>query len=122
MREVHLWVGSSIVAGFGAMWLWGLGAWIVRRAPGRAFWWLLAVLQVALLLQLVGGLALLAVGGRQSLLHYAYGIVFPVLVLVVAHWQARETFSRRPWAPFAVAAFFVFGLTLRALTTGLGIG
>jgi hypothetical protein len=35
---------------------------------------------------------------------------------------ARDAFSHRPWAPFALAAFFSFGLTLRALMTGLGVG
>lgn len=122
MRDVHRFVGYAIVGGFGLLWLWGLATWIVRRGPGRAFWWLLGALQVSLIAQLVAGLVLLAAGGSQSILHYAYGVVFPVLVLVAAHWLAREVMPERPWAPFAVGAFFTFGLTLRALTTGLGIG
>lgn len=122
MRTVHAAIGFGIVGGFGALWLWGTGAWLFRRGAGRAFWWLLAALQVALIVQLAAGLALLALGGRQGLLHYAYGVLFPALVLVAAHWAAREPFADRPWLPFAVAGFFAFGLTLRALTTGLGIG
>jgi hypothetical protein len=51
-----------------------------------------------------------------------YGAIFPALVLGVAHVLARDAFSHRPWAPFAMAAFFCFGLTLRALMTGLGVG
>jgi hypothetical protein len=42
-------------------------------------------------------------------------------VLVVAHVVARGM-EREPWIPFAWAGFFCFGLTLRALMTGLGIG
>ena len=122
MRVIHLWLGASIVAGFGLLFLWGMATWLLRRGPGRAFWWLLTFVQVTLLAQLVAGLVLVAAGGRIQWLHYVYGIVFPALVLGVAHWLARETFADRPWAAFAVAGFFGLGLTLRALLTGLGIG
>jgi hypothetical protein len=64
---------------------------------------------------------LLALGGSVPLLHYVYGVIFPVLVLAVAHVLARELFPSRPWAAFALASFFCFGLTARALQTGLGL-
>lgn len=122
MRVIHLWLGASIVAAFGLLFLWGLATWVLRRGPGRAFWWILTFVQVSLLLQLAGGLVIVVGGGRIQWLHYVYGIVFPALVLAVAHLLAREAFARRPWLPFALAGFFAFGLTLRALQTGLGIG
>lgn len=122
MRTSHIIIGASIVAGFGLMFLWGLVAWIVRRGPGRGFWWLVAYVQVVLIVQLVGGLVLLALGGRPQILHYAYGIAFPALVLFVAHRLSRDRFTDRPWAPFAIGAFFAFGLTLRGFMTGSLIG
>jgi hypothetical protein len=122
VRLTHAIIGWSIVVGFGLMTLWGLTTWILRRGPGRPFWWLLTYLQVTLLVQAVAGVVLFVLGGRASLLHYVYGVIFPVLVLVVAHVVAREMFAHRPWAPFALSAFFCFGLTGRALMTGLGIG
>jgi hypothetical protein len=122
MRVVHLWLGASIVAGFGLLFLWGVATWVFRRGPGRGFWWLLTYVQVSLVVQLAAGLLLLAAGGRQQWLHYVYGIVFPVLVLGVAHVFARGPFADRPWLAFALAGFFSLGLTLRALMTGLGIG
>ena len=120
MRLIHAFIGWSIVIGFGLLTLWGLATWIVRRGPGRAYWWLLTYLQVTLLVQAIAGAILFALGGRASLLHYVYGVIFPVLVLAVAHVLARELFARRPWASFALAGFFCFGLTTRALMTGLG--
>jgi hypothetical protein len=122
LRAAHLFVGWFIVGAFGLLSLWGLATWIIRRGPGRAFWWLVAAVQVALIIQLVGGVTLLLLGGRRPLLHYAYGVLFPAMLLLGAHWAAREIVPERPWAAFAVASFIVFGLTLRALTTGLGIG
>ncbi len=104
------------------MFLWGLGAYIVKREPNPWFWRLLAVLQVLLILQLIAGIVLLALGHRQEVLHFGYGAVFPAVVLVIAHMFARglET-EGDTWKVFAVASFIIFGLTLRALTTGLGL-
>jgi hypothetical protein len=120
MQLLHAGIGWAIVAAFGIIWLWGMGALIFRRGPGRRFWWLIAFVQATLLAQGLAGVILLILGGRASVLHYVYGVAFPVLVLMVAHVLAREQFADRPWFPFAMASFFCFGLTLRALMTGLG--
>ena len=120
MPEVHKYVGFFIVGVFAVGWIWGLVAWIAKRGPGEWFWRWLVVAQVVAGAQALIGLTLLLLGYRRELLHYAYGL-FPILVLVIAHWYARQI-RERPWTPFAWAAFICFGLTLRALTTGLGIG
>ncbi len=128
MRLIHIAVGWSIVIAFGVLWLWGLGAAILRRGPGRPFWWILAYVQVTLLLQFLAGTVLYFLGGRASLLHYVYGIFWPFVLLLLGHAMSRDQFAdrswmpfrfaHRPWVPFAVIAFFCWGLTLRALMTG----
>jgi hypothetical protein len=122
MSTLHRVIGFGIVGGFLVLSLWGLVAFLLKRDPTRWFWALLAILQVVVLLQLASGAILFALGHRRPILHYAYGAVFPVLVIVAAHVIARELEDRRD-APrvFAIAGFIVFGLTLRALTTGLGL-
>ena len=127
MRILHQAIGWSIVGSFAVLWLWAMATWVALRirrvsGPGRAFWWLLGFVQVALLLQGIAGVILLVMGGRATLLHYVYGIVFPVLLLLVAHVLARDDrFADRPWLVFGWASFFIFGLTFRALDTGLGL-
>jgi hypothetical protein len=122
MATVHKAIGFVIVSAFGVMFLWGLVAFIVKREPNQWWWRLLAALQVVLIVQLGAGLALLALGRSRSLLHYAYGAVLPAIVLVGAHVIARGLEDEADsWKVFAVASFFLFGLTLRALTTGLGL-
>lgn len=120
MDAAHRIIGFAIVGGFFLLLAGGGVLWVRRRGGGRLFWGLLAGLQITLLVQLAAGLVLLAAGGRPPLLHYVYGIVFPVLVLAVAHLFARGM-ENPAGAPriFTVASFFVFGLTLRALMTGL---
>jgi hypothetical protein len=123
MPSIHKFIGFAIVAGWGVLFLWGTAAWVRRGEPGAMFWRLLAALQVLMGIQLVAGVILLATGHHlPSLLHLGYGVVFPVVGLVVAHVMARsleDDFDAHKI--FTVAAFVVFGLTLRALTTGLGL-
>jgi zinc transporter ZupT len=128
MSGIHEVIGYAVVALFAIGWLWPAGAAIVRRDPGERYWQWLIVAQVVSVLQLVGGVILLVAGFRPTTwLHYVYG-AGPMLILVVAHGSARELQrggpDRRPIRPstvFAFAAFICFGLTLRALLTGLGI-
>jgi hypothetical protein len=121
--EVHAVIGFAIVAGWFVLFAWGVVSFVRKREPNEWFWRLLAALQVLLALQLIAGIVLLSLGNRaDSILHYAYGVVFPAIVLVIAHVLGRGMDDESDtWKVFAVASFFIFGLTLRALTTGLGL-
>ena len=111
-----------MVAGFALVMTGGLVAWLRKLTDaGRWFWSLLAVLQVLVGLQILGGIVLLILGRPQDLLHYLYGGVFPILLLVTAHVVSRSE-DRPAHLNFAWASFFCFGLTLRALMTGLEMG
>jgi len=129
MTEVHTWVGFSVVALFAIGWLWPLGAWIARRGPGDLDWRWLSVAEVAAGWQALTGIVLLLIGRRPTeWLHYVYGFG-PIVILIIAHTLARDLQKTQPgakpiqpWVPFAFAAFICFGLTLRGLMTGLGIG
>jgi hypothetical protein len=122
MGEFHRIEGFVIVVGWGLLFLWGVGLFLLKRDAGRLYWGLLAILQVLLVLQLLAGLALLVAGDRRPLLHYLYGAVFPAVVLVVCHVLTRGLEKPPYHLFFTWGAFFVFGLTARALMTGLGIG
>jgi hypothetical protein len=120
-RELHKIVGFSIVAGWALLFLTGTTLAIRKREAGRLYWRLLVVLQVALGLQVVAGLVVLASGGRPPLLHYIYGAVVPVLLLVEAHVFARRLDGLPNHALFTIAAFVNLLLGARALQTGLGL-
>jgi len=122
MVGFHRVEGFVIVAGWGVLFLFGVGLFIAKRDAGRLYWGLLTVLQVLLGVQLLAGLVLLALGGRQPLLHYLYGAVFPALVLVVCHVFTRGLEKPPYHLFFTIGSFFVLGLTARALMTGLGVG
>jgi hypothetical protein len=127
VTEIHKFVAFVVVAIFSVGWIWGATAWIRKRDPSDRFWTWLAVTQVLAGVEALIGITLLALGKRPDTpLHYVYGFG-PIVVLVIAHQVARERRAPvngeaplAPWVPFAVASFFCFGLTLRALMTGLG--
>ena len=129
MPEVHKFVGYGVVTLFFLLWFWPATAWVlgkVRRAqgePGRWYWGLVGTCQVILAIQIVLGVILLAIHGihARPVLHYLYGSVFPIAVLGGAHFFARSM-ERDQWVAFAWGGFICFGLVLRALFTGLGIG
>lgn len=125
MDTVHRFIGYGIPAGFALLTLWSVWALVRNKAPGDAFWNLLAVLQVVIGIQVIVGAILLVTGARPpslgpQWLHYAYGGLFPAIVLVVAHRFARR-YEGIPWLAFGIAGFIIFGLTFRALQTGLGV-
>jgi hypothetical protein len=122
MTAFHRIEGFAIVIGWGVLFLWGVGLFILKRDAGRLYWGLLTVLQVLLGVQLLAGLVLFAAGGRPPLLHYLYGAVFPAIVLVVCHVFSRGLEKPPYHLFFSIGAFLVFGLTARALMTGLGLG
>jgi hypothetical protein len=121
VRRVHEFIGFIVVALFAVGWLWGLVIWIAKRQAGDWFWRWLAAVQVVAVIQALIGVVLLVLGYRpETWLHYVYGFG-PLVLLAIAHAFAREEpFRAQPWVPFTWAAFFCFGLALRALTTGLG--
>ncbi|MFN2490240.1 MAG: hypothetical protein ABR529_10985 [Actinomycetota bacterium] len=125
MTTIHRFIAYAIPTGWALLALAALVCFVRNRPPGEWFWKLLAGLQVILGIQAAVG-AVLFLSGRvpasngPSWLHYAYGALFPLAVLVAAHRFARRQ-EGISWVVFGGAALVIFGLTFRALQTGLGI-
>jgi hypothetical protein len=124
LSQVHELVGYSIPMGFGLMALWAMLAFFRNRSPEQWFWRTVGLVQVLLGLQVAIGILLLLAGLTPpseggAWLHYAYGGLFPFAVLVAAHRYARAH-AEVAWVIFGIAALVNFGLTFRALMTGLG--
>jgi hypothetical protein len=121
----HRYLGTAIVLLFLAIFLWGLVLLVLRRdeAPG-ALWAVQHWTENLLVVQVVTGLVLLAMGRRVLgdpliWLHYLYGSVFPLIAIVGGRIAGLRR-ERREYLGLAWGAFFALGLTLRALQTGCG--
>ncbi len=128
MSGVHGFVGFIVLGVFTVGWVWAAGAALLRRDPGARFWTWLVLAQTIAGVQAVVGVILLVMGLRpESWLHLVYGFG-PLAILLIGHALARELKRQQaaiplePWGVFGLASFICFGLSLRALMTGLGIG
>jgi hypothetical protein len=116
MNIVHQAIGLVIGGLYALLALWGGFLWLRNTHPGRWFWRLLAVSQVALGIQVLVGIFMLITRGGRPILHYVYG-AFPVLVLYFTH-RISKHLEGIEWAAFAVAGLVIFGLQLRGYMTG----
>jgi hypothetical protein len=124
MTDIHHYIAYSVPAGFLLMGLWAIVAFVRNKAPGSNFWRLVGLIQAILGVQIIIGAILFIAGGRPNSnapewLHYVYGGLFPLALLFLAHRYGRRT-EGIAWMAFGLAGLVIFGLTFRALQTGLG--
>lgn len=130
MSAVHRYIGWSLVIALALLALYTLVARIARRDdPGVAFWGLLYYTETVLVIQIVVGIVLLLSGRRVGSsgfhLHYVYGSLFPLIALIGGRlftMRREDAEERHHYVPIGFGAFIAFGLTTRALMTGLGLG
>jgi hypothetical protein len=123
-------LGFAIIGSWAIIGFWSLALRFTRYDETPTFWRAVSVAQLLLALQLIVGLVLFALGGRPGddadnagglslLFHVLYGVVFPLIVLVVAHGVAREG-RYNPHGVFALVGLVIFGLTARGWGVGIG--
>ncbi|MDP9406062.1 MAG: hypothetical protein M3O86_05610 [Actinomycetota bacterium] len=119
-------VGFAIIGAWATVCGWSLALRLARYRETPTFWKAVSVAQVLLALQLLLGVALLVLGERPGpaggaetvAFHLAYGLVFPLVVLVVGHRTARAG-RYDPHSVFALVGLVIFGLTARAWMVGV---
>ena len=141
MTQIHLTVGILVIASNLVAGLWGGIAWL-RSVPAVGFWYALRAAQAAVVLQVaLGSILLLSGHEADSGIHYLYGLL-PLGVSLLAEGARagaaeRELVGldfeslpkgrqqavameivRRETGIMAVSALVIFGLAVRAATTG----
>ena len=127
MTSFHRWLGTLIITLFLVIMVWSLVLLVRRRdetpdALRAVQHWT----ENLLLIQTVGGIALVLIGRRvvgppDAWLHYFYGSLFPLIAMIGGRLAALRR-ERRGYIGLAWGAFFAFGLTLRAVQTSCGVG
>lgn len=127
MSLIHRIFGFTVVGMLAAILLFGLVLKIMRREEAPAgFWALQHWTENILLVQAGIGIVMFlmgrrVIGGDLVWLHYFYGSLFPVIAVVGGRIAGLRR-ERQEYVGPTWGAFFAFGLTMRALMTGLGIG
>lgn len=118
-------LGFLLIGSWAVVSGWALALRFSKYEETPTFWRFVSLAQLLLVAQLLLGLVLLIVGGRPGpdddggtlAFHLAYGLLFPLIVLIVGHKVARDG-KYRPHSVFAVVGLVIFGLTARAWMVG----
>jgi hypothetical protein len=117
MPEVHIVVGTLLIATNAIVGIWGLIAYRRNVPPGGFYVRALAIAQTAVIAQATLGLVLLSQGYRPGdKLHFAYGL-FPLLAIAYPYALRGED-GRKNLFYFAVGSTVVAALGVRAFMTG----
>ena len=90
MSEVHAAVGVAVMASNLVAGAWGGIAWL-RGVPSVIFWYLLRAAQATVIVQVLLGLALIAIGRPADDLHLLYGVLPLAVTLVSEAMRAGAT-------------------------------
>ena len=120
-------LGFLLIGSWAVVCGWALALRFAKSEETPMFWRFVSLAQVLLAVQLVIGLVLLLLGRRPGdagtengatlAFHLAYGVLFPLIVLIVGHKVARDG-KYRAHSVFAVVGLVIFGLTARAWMVG----
>jgi hypothetical protein len=102
-----------------ALGVWGLWEFLRGTGVSGSYWGALAIGQGVIMLQALIGVLLLFGAGRplEGWLHYLYGIV-AVITLPGMYTFTGGRSTRYESIIYALTAFFLLGITIRAQTTG----
>jgi hypothetical protein len=94
--------------------LWALAAHWLPALRVRALWWCTAAAEVAIFVQVILGVAMVAGEGRQAeQFHMFYGFVALVTVGII--YSYRQQLHRWRYLLYGLGGLFLMGLGLRAL-------
>ena len=117
-------LGFVIIGSWAVICGWALVLRFLPYEETPTFWRAVSLAQILLLAQVLVGLVLFLMGrtpgpggGRTIAFHLAYGLVFPLITLVVGHKVARNG-NYKPHSVFAVVGLVMFGLTARSWMVG----
>lgn len=97
----------------GVVGLWGLGLALFRRTPERSFGIATGIAIGAMLIQVVSGVALYAMGRRpDDGFHVFYGVVIAITLAIAYVYRAQ--LAKRPALSYGILLLFVMGLGIRA--------
>ena len=120
-------LGFLLIGSWAVVSGWALALRFAKSEETPIFWRFVSLAQLLLAAQLLIGLVLLVLGRRPGssetedgatlAFHLAYGLLFPLITLVVGHKVARDG-KYRAHSVFAVVGLVIFGLTARAWMVG----
>ncbi len=118
MIELHNTIARTVILFTLALGVWAGWSYFRKQGVSPSYFGAVVIGEGVMLVQGVLGLLLVLTGARpHDLLHFLYGFLVALgWPAVYIYTHARTTRAEIGW--YALVAFFMFGLALRAVTTG----
>ena len=114
LGDLHATWAWVVIIGNGMAGVWALAA---MRQPGlrtRALWWFTAIVEIAILVQVILGVLLLnSQGLKVEQFHMFYGFVAIVAGLIMHAY--RHAMAHRIYLLYGLGGLFLMGLGIRAI-------
>jgi hypothetical protein len=118
VHDVHIAVAWVVVVGNALAGLWALGAHLgAARLRHRSLWWLTAAAEIAIAVEVVLGVILVAGEDREApQFHAFYGFVALASVGII--YSYRHQLADRRYLLYGLGGLFLMGLGIRAMVIG----
>jgi hypothetical protein len=117
--ELHTVLGRSFMFFALALGLWGMVMYFTRQSLGPSYWGALVIGEIVAVLQgLLGVIQLVAGGQPGRLIHILYGSLSVLVWPAIFGYMRGQRESRNETFAYGLGSLFLFGLALRAFTTG----
>jgi hypothetical protein len=118
VHDVHVAVAWVVVVGNALAGLWALGAHLgIARLRHRSLWWLTAAAEIAIAVEVVLGVVLVAGEDREApQFHAFYGFVALASVGII--YSYRHQLADRRYLLYGLGGLFLMGLGIRAMVIG----
>lgn len=115
--DVHRAWAWFVILGNAAAGLWALAAHQWPAVRTKVLWWLVGVVQVAVFVQVVLGVVLVAHNGLVApQFHMFYGFVAIIAVAIIYSYRGYPFLKGRVHLLYGAGSLFVMGLAIRAMT------
>jgi hypothetical protein len=118
LHDVHVIGAWVVVVGNGLAGVWALGAHLgVARLRRPSLWWFTAAAEIAIAVEVVLGVALVAREDRETpQFHAFYGFVALASVGII--YSYRHLLAGRRYLLYGLGGLFLMGLGIRAMVIG----
>lgn len=111
LHETWAWV---VVVGNGMAGVWALFAMRIPGLRSRALWWFTAMVEIAIVVQVILGVVLVSAQGRSvERFHMFYGFVAIIAAAII--YSYRQSLARRIYLLYGLGGLFLMGLGIRAM-------
>jgi hypothetical protein len=118
LNEVHARLGSTLALFMLALGLWAMATYLMKREVSPSFMGALLIGETLALVQATVGVFLwITAGSPGRTVHILYGVLSVILIPFV-YFRTEGRTTRREALVFGLLCLFLFGVSLRAASTG----